>query len=74
MSVAEAMGTPRGREVGTRYLRSIVEEMKSTGFIARVLARSDQPNAAVTPLARIDAAADPASVNMRWLTACITTD
>jgi polar amino acid transport system substrate-binding protein len=45
------MGTPRGREVGARYLRGFVEEMKSTGFVANALARSSQPDATVAPAA-----------------------
>jgi len=47
--IAEAMGTPCGRDVGARYLRSFVEEMKATGFIAEALARSNQPDATVAP-------------------------
>jgi polar amino acid transport system substrate-binding protein len=47
--IEEAMGTPRGRDVGARYLRGLVEEMKATGFVAAALARSNQPDATVAP-------------------------
>jgi polar amino acid transport system substrate-binding protein len=47
--IAEAMGTPRGRDLGARYLRGFVEEMKATGFVAEALARSNQPDASVAP-------------------------
>jgi polar amino acid transport system substrate-binding protein len=47
--IAEAMGTPRGRDFGARYLRGFVEEMKVTGFVAEALARSNQPDASVAP-------------------------
>ena len=47
--IAEAMGTPRGRDLGARYLRGYVEEIESTGFVAKALARSNQPDATVAP-------------------------
>jgi polar amino acid transport system substrate-binding protein len=34
MKIEQAMGTPRGREAGARYLRAFVDEMKSSGFVA----------------------------------------
>jgi polar amino acid transport system substrate-binding protein len=47
--IAEAMGTPRGRDPGADYPRGFVEEMKATGFVAEALARSNQPDAGVAP-------------------------
>ena len=47
--IAEAMGTPRGRALGARYLRGFVEKMKATGFVAAALARGNQPDAAMAP-------------------------
>ena len=52
MVIEQAMGTPRGREAGARYLRGFVEEMKASGFVAAGLARSGQVDAAVAPPAR----------------------
>ena len=49
MAIEQAMGTPRGRENGVRYLRRFVEEMKASGFVADALARSGQGDAAVAP-------------------------
>jgi polar amino acid transport system substrate-binding protein len=49
MEIQQAMGTPRGRDAGARYLRSFVEEMKASGFVAEALTRSNQPDAAVAP-------------------------
>jgi polar amino acid transport system substrate-binding protein len=49
MEIQQAMGTPRGRAAGARYLRRFVEEMKSGGFVADALKRSNQPDAAVAP-------------------------
>jgi polar amino acid transport system substrate-binding protein len=50
--IEEAIGTPRGRDIGAPYLRAFVEEMKATGFVARALERSNQPDATVAPPAR----------------------
>jgi polar amino acid transport system substrate-binding protein len=49
MTIEQAMGTPKGREAGARYLQDFVEEMKASGFVARALAASGQADAAVAP-------------------------
>jgi polar amino acid transport system substrate-binding protein len=49
MEIRQAMGTPKGRDIGARYLKSFVEEMKANGFVADALKRSNQPEAAVAP-------------------------
>ena len=49
MVIEQAMGTPKGREAGARYLRAFVEEMKASGFVAEGLKRSGQTDAAVAP-------------------------
>jgi polar amino acid transport system substrate-binding protein len=49
MAIEQAMGTPKGRPAGARYLRKFVEEMKSSGFVADALERSGQADAAVAP-------------------------
>ena len=54
MAIEQAMGTPRGREDGVRYLRRFVEEMKASGFVADALARSGQGDAAVAPPSPVD--------------------
>lgn len=51
MEIQQAMGTQKGRDVGARYLRAYVEEMKASGFVADALKRSNQPDASVAPLA-----------------------
>ena len=52
MAIEQAMGTPRGRDAGARYLREFAEEMKASGFVAAGLQRSGQVDAAVAPPAR----------------------
>jgi polar amino acid transport system substrate-binding protein len=49
MEIEQAMGTVKGRDVGARYLRAFVEEMKASGFVADALKRSNQPDASVAP-------------------------
>ena len=49
MAIEQAMGTPRGRPMGTRYLRDFIDEMKSSGFVAAALEKSGQRDAAVAP-------------------------
>ena len=50
-AIEQAMGTPKGREVGLLYLREFVEEMKASGFVARGLEKSGQGDATVAPRA-----------------------
>jgi polar amino acid transport system substrate-binding protein len=53
MEIRQAMGTPKlryqGRDAAPRYLEGFVEEMKATGFVAKALERSNQPDAVVAP-------------------------
>jgi polar amino acid transport system substrate-binding protein len=49
MAIAQAVGTPRGRQAGAAYLRSFVEEMKASGFVAHSLQASGQSSATVAP-------------------------
>ncbi len=47
MVIEQAMGLPKGREAGARYLTAFVEEMKASGFVAAALARHGIEGAAV---------------------------
>ena len=51
MEIQQAMGTPKGRLAGAAFLRSFVEDMKASGFVADALKRSGQ-TAAVAPAAK----------------------
>jgi len=50
MEIRQAMGTPKGRTAGARYLAAFVEDMKASSFIAAALKRNNQ-SAGVAPLA-----------------------
>jgi polar amino acid transport system substrate-binding protein len=49
MAINQAMGTPRGREAGAKYLAAFIEDMKASGFVADALARSRVVGARVAP-------------------------
>jgi polar amino acid transport system substrate-binding protein len=51
MAIEQAVGTPQGRTAGAAFLRTFVEEMKKSGFVARALAASGQDSSAVAPAA-----------------------
>jgi polar amino acid transport system substrate-binding protein len=38
MAINQAMGTPRGREAGARYLNDFIADAKASGFIAKAFA------------------------------------
>jgi polar amino acid transport system substrate-binding protein len=49
MSIEQAVGTPKHRPAGARYVARFIEEMKASGFVAASLARAGQHAAAVAP-------------------------
>jgi polar amino acid transport system substrate-binding protein len=49
MVINQAMGTPKGREAGAKYLREFVEEMKASGFVAQGLDRHHVEGVSVAP-------------------------
>ena len=40
MAINQAMGTPRERDAGARYLNDFVEDAKASGFVAEAFARN----------------------------------
>jgi len=52
MVIQQAMGLPKGREAGARYVEDFVEDMKTSGFVAQALARHGIEGAAVAPKGR----------------------
>ncbi len=49
MAINQAMGTPRSRETGARYLRAFVEDIKAAGFVAEAFARNRIQGASLAP-------------------------
>lgn len=52
MVIQQAMGLPKGREAGARYLSAFIEDMKALGFVAAALARHGIEGSPVAPAAR----------------------
>ena len=48
-AVQQAIGIPRGREAGAAFLRDFVEEAKSSGLVARLIARHSVRGLSVAP-------------------------
>ena len=49
MVINQAMGMPKGRDDAVAYLRTYVEDLKTSGFVAKALARHKIEGAAVAP-------------------------
>lgn len=51
MVIQQSMGVPKGRTAAARYVRTFVEDVKASGFVADGLKRSNQTDATVAPAA-----------------------
>jgi len=49
MAIEQAMGTVKGRAAGVAYLRTFIEELKASGFVAQALKDSGQADASMAP-------------------------
>jgi len=49
MVIQQSMGLPKGRTAAARYVRTFVEDVKASGFVADALKRSNQTDATVAP-------------------------
>lgn len=47
--VGQAVGTPKGREAGARYLREFVEDIKATGLVAKTIEKNGIRGLSVAP-------------------------
>jgi len=50
MAIEQAMGTPRGREAGARYLDAFVADAIASGLVARALATTGQRDVMIAPV------------------------
>ena len=48
-AVQQAAGTPKGRPIGAQYLCAFIEDIKSTGLVARTIARHNVRGLTVAP-------------------------
>jgi polar amino acid transport system substrate-binding protein len=49
MVIQQSMGVPKGRTTAARYVRTFVEDVKASGFVADALKRGNQTDATVAP-------------------------
>jgi polar amino acid transport system substrate-binding protein len=49
MAINQAMGTPRSRDFGGRYLHEFIAEVKASGFVAEAFARNRIDGASLAP-------------------------
>jgi len=49
MAINQAMGTPRGREAGARYVHDFIVEMKASGSVAQAFVRNRIEGASMAP-------------------------
>jgi polar amino acid transport system substrate-binding protein len=50
--IQQAMGTPKGRVAGAEYLRTFVEDVKASGFVAEAIKRANQLATVAPPAAK----------------------
>jgi polar amino acid transport system substrate-binding protein len=50
--INQAMGVPKGKTAGAKYVAAFVEEMKASGFVADALKRSNQKAKVAPPAGR----------------------
>ena len=48
-AVRQSAGTLHGREAGAKYLRKFIEDVKASGFVARLIAQYDVRGVSVAP-------------------------
>jgi polar amino acid transport system substrate-binding protein len=51
-AVLQAAGTPRGHDVGARYLAAFIEDVKASGFVARAIEKNRIRGLSVAPAAK----------------------
>jgi polar amino acid transport system substrate-binding protein len=54
MAIGQALGLPKGRTAGAKYLREFIEDVKASGFVARALANAGVTGVSVAPPAPVE--------------------
>jgi polar amino acid transport system substrate-binding protein len=50
MAIQQAVGIPKGREAGARYLRDFIEDVKASGLVARAIDKAGVRGVSVPPV------------------------
>jgi polar amino acid transport system substrate-binding protein len=48
-AVQQAVGTPKGHDIGARYLREYVDDIKGSGLVARTIEKNGIRGVSVAP-------------------------
>ena len=52
MGVQQSIAVPKGRDAGLAYLRSLVEDAKASGLVARAIENTGARGVSVAPVAK----------------------
>jgi polar amino acid transport system substrate-binding protein len=55
MAIEQALGIPKGRSAGAKYLRKFIEDVKASSLVAQAIERAGVEGVSVAPPARSDA-------------------
>ena len=50
-AVDQAIGTPKGRDAGAKYLREFIDDVKASGLVARAIEKAGVRGVSVPPRA-----------------------
>ncbi len=53
MAIGQAVGIPRGRDAGAKYLREFIEDVKASGLVARAIEKAGVRGVSVAPRAQV---------------------
>ena len=53
MAIQQALGIPKGRNAGAKYLREFIEDVKASGLIARAIEKAGIRGVSVAPRAPV---------------------
>ncbi len=53
MAIQQALGIPRGRDAGAKYLREFIEDVKASGLVARAIGKAGISGVSVAPRAEV---------------------
>ncbi len=53
MAIEQALGIPKGRDAGAKYLRDFIEDVKASGLVARAIEKAGVRGVSVPPRARV---------------------
>ncbi len=51
MAIHQALGMPKGRDAGAKYLREFIEDVKASGLVARAIEKAGIRGVSVAPRA-----------------------